>query len=94
MPAPERLLVWKLLLAAALLLLPASSALAYVGPGADLTLVGSFFSLLAWVGVVLSATLMWPIYALLRRLRGQRRQGEQVPAGPPAGQGGEGPPGE
>jgi hypothetical protein len=51
---------------------------AYVGPGAGLEFVGYFMSLLVWAGVAFSAVLLWPFYALLRRLRGDRR------AAPPA----------
>jgi hypothetical protein len=50
-----------------------TSAVAYIGPGAGLELAGSFFSLLAWVGVLFSAVLLWPLHALVRWLRGKRK---------------------
>ena len=79
-------------------LLPVSSALsvflllsvfpfAYAGPGVDVQFISYFFSLLAMVGVALSAVLMWPVYTLLRWLRGGKAKPppvaavEPVPAG-------------
>jgi hypothetical protein len=58
------------LLALSVLLLAATPALAYVGPGAGLELVGYFMSLAVWVGIALSAFLLWPFYALVRLIRG------------------------
>jgi hypothetical protein len=60
---------WKTALAVVILLLCATSAPAYVGPGAGLELVGYSLSLLAWIAAAFSAVLLYPVYALLRRLR-------------------------
>jgi hypothetical protein len=83
----DRLFSWKLLLTFALLLLSANSAMAYIGPGADLSLVGSFFALLAWVAILLSTLLLWPIHALRRYFRGARtkdqEQGSAAPSSEP-----------
>jgi hypothetical protein len=70
----------KVSLALVLLLLSAGPALAYVGPGAGLELVGYSVSLLAWVLAAFSAVLLYPIYALLRRVRG-RKVGTSTPFG-------------
>jgi hypothetical protein len=59
------------LLALALLLTATGPALAYVGPGAGLEMVGYFFSLLAWMAAVFCAVMLYPVYALLRWLRGK-----------------------
>lgn len=53
-----------------ILLLAASPALAYVGPGAGLELVGYFMALLATVGVAFLSIFLYPFYALIRFLRG------------------------
>ena len=67
-----------LLLATASLLLWLAwpgSAHAYVGPGAGMTLIGSFLGLLAAVGLALWALLLWPIRRLLKRRRQARQDG-------------------
>jgi hypothetical protein len=50
--------------------LPAALPFAYAGPGTDVQFISYFISLLGMVGVAFSAVLMWPIYTLLRWLRG------------------------
>jgi hypothetical protein len=70
--------VRKPLFAFIVLLLWAGTAPAYVGPGAGLELVGYFFGLVAWVGTVFCAVLLWPVYALLRRLRGDKGKPEKA----------------
>ncbi len=64
----------KILLALAFLLLGANNAMGYVGPGADITFVGYALTLLAWVMAAFSAVLLWPVYALLRRIRGGKNK--------------------
>lgn len=54
------------------LLLGADPAMAYVGPGVDVSLIGQFMALLWLAGVAGLAVLMWPIYTLMRWLRGRR----------------------
>jgi hypothetical protein len=48
-------------------------ALAYTGPGPALELVPFFYSLLIWVGVALGSVLLWPVNALMLRLRRRAR---------------------
>ena len=55
------------------LLLVASPALAYVGPGAGMEYVGYLMSLLTWLGIAFSTILLWPFYALMHRIRSWRR---------------------
>jgi hypothetical protein len=64
--------VCKVLLAFCVLLVGAGPALAYAGPGVDVSLIGYAMTLLAWVVAMFSAVLLWPVYALLRRLRGRK----------------------
>lgn len=67
----------KIVLAFSVLLLAADSVMAYVGPGVDVTLIGQFFTLIGFAVAACSAVLMYPIYAILRRIRGRR--GSQTP---------------
>jgi hypothetical protein len=55
------------------LLLGADRALAYGGPGADVTFISYAMTLLAWVLAAFSAALLWPAYALLRWVRRRRK---------------------
>jgi hypothetical protein len=73
--------VCKVLLAVAVLLLATERAHAYVGPGVDVTFISFAMSLLVWVLAAFSAVLLWPVYALLRWIRG--RKDESAPASSP-----------
>jgi hypothetical protein len=73
--------VCKVLLTLAALLLAADPALAYVGPGADVTFISYAMTLLAWVVAAFSAVLLWPVYALLRWIR--RRKDTSTTASSP-----------
>jgi hypothetical protein len=66
--------VCKALLALAVLLLGADRAQAYVGPGADVTFIGYAMTLLVWALAAFSAVLLWPVYALLRWIRGRKNE--------------------
>src|SRR6516225_4251802 len=71
--------VWMLIGLALLnvLLLP-KPALAYVGGGPEVQLLPYFLSLLVWVGLAAGAVLLWPIHALIRRLRGRSAKAPDV----------------
>jgi hypothetical protein len=66
-------------LAVAALLLVAAPAPAYVGPGTDVTFIGTALTLLLWMLAAFSAVLLWPFYALLRVLR-RRKNGPATPS--------------
>jgi hypothetical protein len=51
------------------LALVAEPALAYIGPGAGISLLGSLFGLVAAIFVGLGVVLFWPIRRLMRRNR-------------------------
>jgi hypothetical protein len=55
-------------LAVSLLLATPAPALGYVGPGPGLEMIPYFFSLVAWAGMAVGATLAWPVCSLVRRL--------------------------
>lgn len=56
-------------------LLAASPALAYVGPGAGLTLLGALWGLILAVVVSVGFILLWPIRRMMRR--NKRAAGDQ-----------------
>ncbi len=66
--------IGKVLLALSLVLLGTNSALAYVGPGADLSFISYALTLVAWIFAAFSAVLLWPVYALLRRIRSAKNK--------------------
>jgi len=63
----------KVLLTLVVLLLWASSASAYVGPGAGLDLIPYALTIMAFALTAFWAVFSWPIYALLRRIRGKAK---------------------
>ena len=66
----------RVLLALALLLISVP-ALAYIGPGAGVSFLGSIWALLIGVVLALGAVLFWPIRYLFRRIRrGKSRPSE------------------
>ena len=78
MPGRNLSTVCNVLLAVAVLLLGADRALAYAGPGVDVTFITYAMTLLLWVLAAFSAVLLWPVYALLRRIR--RRKNKSMTA--------------
>jgi hypothetical protein len=62
----------RILLALSLLLL-AAPALAYIGPGSGIGLLGSLWVWLVGIFVVLLTILVWPLRWMLRRIRASRR---------------------
>jgi hypothetical protein len=61
----------------------AAPALAYVGPGAGLSLVGAFWGLLVALFAAFAFIIVWPIRRFFRRRGGSRAE----PAGRPAAEG-------
>lgn len=47
-------------------------ALAYIGPGAGITMLGALWGVVVAVLLAIGAVLFWPIRALLRRAKGPR----------------------
>jgi hypothetical protein len=71
--------VCQALFALSALLLLAGQAMAYGGPGADVTFISYAMTLLAWALAAFSAALLWPVYALLRWARGRKNKPQTPP---------------
>ena len=80
MPGRNLSTVCKVLLALSVLLLGADRAMAYGGPGADVTFISYAMTLLAWALAAFSAALLWPVYALLRWLRRRKNNSATAPS--------------
>jgi len=50
-----------------LLVLLSSSAFAYVGPGAGISVLGSLLSILATIVVAIGAIIFWPVRKYMKR---------------------------
>jgi hypothetical protein len=83
----DSLLVVRTLFAVLTVLLLAGGATAYVGPETGVEFIGYFMTLVSWAAVALGGVLLWPVHALLRRLRGSnsgasdQQAQEDVPLG-------------
>jgi hypothetical protein len=66
---PARLGAWSALAAGALL---PGAALAYIGPGPGITLLGALVAVGAAVLVAVGGVVLWPLRAYLRRRRARR----------------------
>ena len=60
--------------ASALLLVIPQTAWAYIGPGAGITMIGTFLALLGAVALAISALVWYPIKRLRARARAKRSQ--------------------
>jgi hypothetical protein len=81
-PGRDLATAFKVLVALVVLLLGASRAMAYVGPGADVTFINTAMTLLMWVGAMFSAVLLWPVYALLGWIRRRKNKSPSLEAAP------------
>ncbi|MBN2162262.1 MAG: hypothetical protein JXR25_04110 [Pontiellaceae bacterium] len=52
--------------------------IAYVGPGAGLSALGALWALIASIGIALGAILIWPIRAVIRKIRGPKAPSDGV----------------
>ena len=60
------------ILLAFILLALASPALAYIGPGAGISVLGSLLSILATIFVAIGAIIFWPLRKYLKRRKARR----------------------
>ncbi len=56
----------------ALLLVTSGQALAYIGPGAGISVLGSLLGILATFFVAIGAILFWPVRKMLKRRKARR----------------------
>ncbi len=66
---------------ASLAMLAPLPALAYVGPGAGVSLIGSVLGLIAAIGTAIGFILLWPIRAFLRKRKARSGGGGESPPG-------------
>ena len=71
-----------LLLSAGGLVAAATPALAYVGPGAGLSLLGALWGVLFAVFAALAFVVIWPVRRLIKRRSGGRTYRVPPPASP------------
>ena len=62
-----------LIMATSLSALLSAPALAYIGPGAGITMLGALWGVLVAIVLAFGALLLWPIRILLRRNRNRNR---------------------
>lgn len=65
------------LLAILMLTLIAAPAMAYIGPGAGITVLGSLLGILGTIVVAIGAILFWPIRKMIKR----RKSAAEIKAG-------------
>lgn len=58
-------------------LVPTAAAVAYVGPGAGLSLLGALWALLAAVVTAIALVAFWPLRKMLRRRRAARAAADE-----------------
>jgi hypothetical protein len=68
------------ILAAVGAIMVSGPALAYVGPGAGLSMLGSLIAVVVAIFVAVLGLLLFPIRMLLKRRRGGATAGREVPA--------------
>jgi len=66
------------ILPALLLTITAGQALAYIGPGAGISVVGSLLSIVATFFVAIGAVLFWPVRKFMKRRKSRREALEGV----------------
>ena len=62
-----------LILLMILLLVQISTATAYVGPGAGISVLGSLLSILATIFVAIGAIIFWPLRKYIKRRKARRK---------------------
>jgi len=54
------------------LLAPVGAAVAYIGPGAGISVLGSLLSILATIVVAIGAIIFWPVRKFMKRRKARR----------------------
>ena len=76
-----------LILLTLLLLVQISTAMAYVGPGAGISVLGSLLSILATIFVAIGAIIFWPLRKYLERRKARRETPVSTDAAKPGNAG-------
>lgn len=63
-----------------MLLAPVSTAVAYIGPGAGISVLGSLLSILATIFVAIGAIIFWPLRKYMKRRKARRNSGASTEA--------------
>lgn len=66
---PNKALITAGIAAAFIVTAPSEEALAYIGPGAGLTMLGSLWAVILAVGIALAGVFMLPVRMILRKRR-------------------------
>ncbi len=74
---------------ASIFLLAPMSALAYIGPGSGISLLGGLWGVLVGTVLALAAILFWPIRYMIRRMRARKNAEQPDPTNDPAAPGGD-----
>jgi len=61
-----------LILLTLILLAPVSPALAYIGPGAGISVLGSLLGILGTIFVAIGAIIFWPLRKFMKRRKARR----------------------
>ncbi len=72
------------LLLTLMLLAPFSPVLAYIGPGAGISVVGSLLGILATIFVAIGAILFWPLRKFMKRRKDRQAASAVTRAEPPS----------
>lgn len=56
----------------------AAPALAYIGPGSGISLLGGIWTVLVGFVLVLGAILFWPIRYMIKRMRARKNSGQST----------------
>lgn len=70
-------------------LLTPMTALAYIGPGSGISLLGGLWAVLVGIVLALAAILFWPIRYMIRRMRARKNAEQSGPVNEPAAPGGD-----
>jgi hypothetical protein len=68
-----------LITATLILALTPGLALAYVGPGAGISMLGALWGLIVGVVMALGVILFWPIRMMIRKMKANKANAEGVP---------------
>jgi hypothetical protein len=66
--------------AALILMLAPGLALAYVGPGAGISMLGALWGLIVGVVMAVGVILFWPIRIMLRKAKAKKANAEEISA--------------